>query len=97
MIRFDWDSRKNKANLKKHGISFEEAQAVFFDEDAIVYDDPDHSDAEDRFLIIGRSFKLRVLFVCYCYQADDSIIRMISARKATSKEQFFYDRKGKVT
>ena len=97
MIRFDWDPRKNKANIKKHGVSFEEAQGVFFDEDAIVYDDPDHSDEEDRFLIIGRSFKLRVLFVCYCYQPDDSVIRMISARKATSKERFFYDRKGKVT
>ncbi len=97
MIRLDWDPRKNKANLKKHGVSFEEAQGVFFDEDAIVYDDPDHSDEEDRFLIIGRSFKLRVLFVCYCYQPDDSVIRMISARKATSKERFFYDRKGKVT
>ena len=97
MIRFDWDPRKNKANFKKHGVSFEEAQGVFFDEDAIVYDDPDHSDEEDRFLIIGRSFKLRVLFVCYCDQPDDSVIRMISARKATSKERFFYDRKGKVT
>ena len=97
MIRFDWDSRKNKANFKKHGVSFEEAQGVFFDEDSIVYDDPDHSDEEDRFLIIGRSFKLRVLFVCYCYQPDDSVIRMISARKATSKERLFYDRKGKVT
>jgi len=69
MLRFDWDPRKNKANLKKHGVSFEETQGVFFDEDAIVYDDPDHSDEEDRFLIIGRSFKLRVLFVCYCYQS----------------------------
>ena len=97
MIRFDWDLRKNKANLKKHGVSFEEAQGVFFDEDAMVYDDPDHSDEEDRFLIIGRSFKLWVLFVCYCYQPDDSVIRMISARRAISKERFFYDRKGKVT
>jgi len=97
MIQFDWGERKNKANIKKHGISFEEARGVFFDEDAIVYDDPDHSDEEDRFLIIGRSFKLRVLFACYCYQPNDSVIRMISARKATSKERFFYDRKGEVT
>ncbi len=97
MIRFDWNPRKNKANFKKHGVSFEEAQGVFFDEDAIIYDDPDHSDEEDQFLIIGRSFKLRVLFVCYCYQLDDSVIRMISARKATSKERFFYNRKGNVT
>ncbi len=97
MIRFDWDERKNKANVKKHGVSFGEAQGVFFDENAIIYDDPDHSEDEDRFLIIGRSFKLRVLFVCYCYQSDDSVIRMISARKATSKELFFYDRKGRAT
>ena len=77
MIRFDWDEKKNRANVKKHGVSFEEAQGVFFDESAIIYDDPDHSEDEDRFLIIGRSFKLRVLFVCYCYQPDDSVIRMI--------------------
>jgi len=70
---------------------------VFFDKNAIVYNDPAHFDEEDRFLIIGRSFILRVLFVSYCYQPDDSVIRMISARKTTSKERFFYDRKGKVT
>ena len=97
MVRFDWDPRKNKANLKKHGVSFEEAQGIFFDEEAIVYDDPDHSDEEARFLIIGGSFKLRVLFVCHCYRPDESVIRIITARKATSKERFFYDRKGKVT
>ena len=58
MIRFDWDDKKNKSNLKKHGISFEEAQGVFFDEEALVYDDPGHSVDEERFLIIGRSFQL---------------------------------------
>ena len=97
MIRFDWDEKKNRANVKKHGVPFEEAQNVFFDESAIIYDNPDHSEDGDRFLIIGRSFKLRVLFVCYCYQPDDSVIRMISARKATAKERFFYDRKGRAT
>ena len=97
MLRFDWDQLKNKSNIKKHGISFEEAQGVFFDEDAIVFDDPDHSDEEDRFLIIGRSFKLRVLLVCHCYRPEKSLIRIISARKATPKERFFYDRKGKMT
>ena len=97
MIRFDWDERKNRANRKKHGISFEEAQGVFFDEDAIIYDDPDHSEDEARFLIIGRSAKLRVLFICHCFQPEDSVIRIISARKATSKERFFYNRRGKVT
>lgn len=96
MIRFDWDERKNKTNQKKHGISFEEAQGVFFDDDALVYDDPNHSEGEDRFLIIGRSFKLRILMICHCYR-DDEVIRIISARKATSKERFFYDRKGKAT
>ena len=97
MIRFDWDEKKNRANLKKHGVSFEEAQGVFFDDEALVYDDPSHSDEEERFLIIGRSFKLRVLMICHCYRGEDTVIRIISARKATSKERFFYDRKGKVT
>ena len=97
MIRFDWDDRKSKANLKKHGISFEESQSVFFDEEALVYDDPSHSVDEERFLIIGRSFQLRVLLICHCYREDATVIRIISARKATSKERFFYDRKGKVT
>ena len=70
MIRFDWDKQKNRANIKKHGVSFEEAQGVFFDEEAIVYDDPDHSDEESRNLILGRSFKLRVLLVCHCFRPD---------------------------
>ena len=97
MIRFDWDEKKSRANLKKHGVSFDEAQGVFFDDEALVYDDPSHSDEEERFLIIGRSFKLRVLMICHCYRGEDTVIRIISARKATSKERFFYDRKGKVT
>ena len=97
MIRFDWDEKKNRANLKKHGISFEEAQGVFFDDKALVYEDPSHSGEEERFLIIGRSFKLRVLMICHCYRSVDTLIRIISARKATSKERFFYERKGKVT
>ena len=97
MIRFDWDEKKNKTNQKKHGVSFEEAQGVFFDDEALVYDDPNHSENEERFLIYGKSFKLRVLLVCHCYRADESVIRIISARKATSNERFFYNRKGKVT
>ena len=97
MIRFDWDEKKNGTNQKKHGVSFEEAQGVFFDDEALVYDDPNHSENEERFLIYGKSFKLRVLLVCHCYRADESVIMIISARKATSNERFFYNRKGKVT
>ena len=97
MIWFDWDEKKNKSNQKKHGVSFEEAQGVFFDDEALVYDDPNHSEDEERFLIYGKSPKLRVLLVCHCYKADESVIRIISARKATSNERFFYNRKGKVT
>ena len=97
MIRFDWDERKNKSNQKKHGVSFEEAQGVFFDDDALVFDDPEHSADEARFLIYGKSFRLRILMVCHCYLVEESVIRIISARKATSKERFFYNRKGKMT
>ena len=96
MIMFGWDERKNKGNQKKHGISFEEAQGVFFDDEALVYNDPSHSEEEERFLILGRSFKLRIVMICHCYREDD-VIKIISARKATSKERFFYDRKGKMT
>jgi uncharacterized DUF497 family protein len=95
MIRFDWDNRKNKANQKKHGISFEEAQTVFFDEDALEFSDPDHSEDEDRFLLLGRSFRLRVLVVCHCFRESTSLIRIISARKATSKERQVYSHRGK--
>ena len=89
-IRFDWDERKNTANIKKHGVSFEEAQTVFLDENAIRYFDPDHSKDEDRFIMLGMSFKLRVLVVCHCYKSSDSIIRIISARRANKKESKDY-------
>jgi uncharacterized DUF497 family protein len=68
MIRFEWDERKNQSNRKKHRISFEEAQSVFFDEQAIEFSDPDHSDEEARFLMLGRSYLLRVLVVCHCFR-----------------------------
>ncbi len=97
MLRFGWDEKKNKSNQKKHGVSFEEAQSVFFDENALVYNDPNHSHDEERFLIFGKSYKLRVVLVCHCHRSEKSEIRIISARKATSKERFFYNRKGKVT
>ncbi len=85
-ITFAWDENKNKSNRKKHGVSFEEAQAVFFDEKAIRYFDPDHSEDEARFIMLGLSFKLRVLVVCHCYRENDSVIRLISARKADKQE-----------
>jgi uncharacterized DUF497 family protein len=89
-IRFEWDERKNRENKRKHGVSFEEAQTVFVDENAIRYFDPDHSEDEDRFLILGMSFTLRVLVVCHCYRADDFVIRIISARRADKGEQAAY-------
>ena len=85
-ITFEWDATKARANLAKHGISFEEAQAVFYDENAIRYFDPDHSADEDRFLMLGMSWKLRVLVVCHCFRAGDAVIRIISARKANNLE-----------
>ena len=87
---FSWDEKKNRANQKKHGISFEEAQTVFFDENAIEFYDPDHSESEDRFLMLGLSVRLRILVICHCYRKSESEIRIISARKATKNEQKFY-------
>ena len=89
-LRFEWDEAKDRANRQKHGISFGEAKTVFFDEEAVEYPDPDHSDREDRFLMVGRSFRLRALLVCHCYRADDAVIRIISARKATAIERASY-------
>ncbi len=89
-IRFEWDEAKNRQNQRTHGVSFEEAQTVFLDERAIRYFDPDHSADEDRFLMLGMSLKLRVLVVCHCYRVEDSVIRIISARKANKKEQAAY-------
>jgi uncharacterized protein len=90
---FEWDDTKNKTNLTKHGVTFEEAQTVFFDESAIQFDDPDHSIDEERFLLLGFSQKFEVLVVCHCYRSDESMIRIISARKATRKEQKVYFRR----
>jgi uncharacterized DUF497 family protein len=89
-ITFEWDDKKNRENKRKHKISFEEAQSVFLDENAIRFFDPDHSQDEDRFLMLGMSFTLRVLVVCHCYREDDSVIRIISARKADKREQSDY-------
>ena len=90
MIGFVWDPRKNAINRKKHGISFEEAREVFYDENAIRYFDPDHSEDEDRFLLLGMSARLRVLVVSHFYMENDTTIRIISARKATKREEATY-------
>ncbi len=84
---FSWDNRKAAMNLKKHGVSFEDASTVFFDENAREYFDPDHSDDEDRFLMLGFDCRLRLLVVSYCFNKDGKQIRIISARKATTKEK----------
>jgi uncharacterized DUF497 family protein len=89
-LRFDWDHRKAKANRQKHRVSFEEAQTAFLDEDALVIEDPDHSDVEDRFILLGLSAALRVLFVCHCVRESGSLIRIISARRANREEQEQY-------
>ncbi len=85
-LQFIWDERKNKINQKKHGVSFEEAQSVFYDDYARLIADPDHSFMEDRFILLGISKKVRILIVCHCYRENDEIIRIISARKADKKE-----------
>ncbi|HMN76461.1 MAG TPA: BrnT family toxin [Burkholderiaceae bacterium] len=89
-LGFEWDPRKAAANLRKHGVSFEDAQSVFADERARLIDDPDHSVDEERFLLLGLSSSLRLLVVAHCYREAGGIIRIISARKATREEQSFY-------
>lgn len=89
-LKFEWDENKNTINKKKHSISFEEAKTVFYDEMALVIDDPDHSIQEDRFIILGQSSQAKLLVVCHCYRASDTIIRIISARKATKTESNQY-------
>jgi len=90
-LRFEWDERKATTNRRKHGVSFEEARTVFVDEDALQIPDPDHSDDEDRFIMLGVSSRLRVLVVCHCYRKADEVIRIISARKADGRERRQYD------
>ena len=85
-IQFEWDENKNHINQNKHKISFEEAKTVFYDDEALVIDDPDHSEAEERFIILGLSNKANLLIVCHCYRASDTVIRIISARRATKTE-----------
>ena len=91
-MRFEWDPEKNRANYRKHGIRFEEAQTAFFDEEAILFEDPDHSDNEDRFLLLGLSSLARALVVVHCLRGRGDTIRIISARKATKSEREAYAR-----
>jgi hypothetical protein len=90
MIRFEWDPLKAAVNLKKHSVSFEEAQSVFYDEFAVQFFDDEHSTTEDRFLMLGLSSKARLLLVCHCEKASASTIRIISACRATNRESAFY-------
>ncbi|MBX7245608.1 MAG: BrnT family toxin [Candidatus Sumerlaeaceae bacterium] len=90
MMRFDWDTNKAATNLRKHGVSFQEASTVFADENARLKSDLDHSEQEFRFILLGLSARFRVVVVCHCYRENDTVIRIISARKATSKERDQY-------
>ena len=89
-IRFSWDEKKNRSNRRKHGVSFEEARTAFYDENAKVYFDPDHSSEEDRWILLGIGSRLRVLVVCHSYREGESVIRIISARRADRHEQEDY-------
>ena len=88
-IRFAWDDRKNEMNIKKHGISFLEAEEAFFDDCAVRFDDPGHSIGEERFLLIGATAR-GLLMVCHCYREEGDVIMLISARKATKNERLIY-------
>lgn len=85
-LKFEWDENKNNINKQKHKISFDEAKTVFYDDNALVIDDPEHSLEEERFIILGNSSKANLLVVCHCYRHSETVIRIISARKATQRE-----------
>lgn len=91
-LRFEWDERKNRENQRKHRVSFHEARTVFWDERALLIADPEHSDFEERFLLLGLSLGLRVLVVCHCARGNGNLIRIISARKADKLETKDYER-----
>ena len=92
-MNFSWDEEKAAANLEKYGVSFEEAQTVFKECNALLISDPDHSEDEDRFVILGLSSGLRMLVVCHCYRENDEQIRIISARKAAKNESATYEKR----
>ncbi len=90
MIRFEWDAGKASANRRKHGVSFEEAKSVFYDEHAVQFFDDEHSETEERFILLGMSMQSRLLIVCHCERGSGNIIRIISARPATRSERQYY-------
>ena len=90
MIKFEWDTVKANSNQKKHGVSFEEAQSVFYDEFAVQFYNENSSVLEDRFLMLGFSDEARILIVCHCERDQGNTIRIISARKATKNERKYY-------
>ena len=90
-LAFEWDDVKNEINRKIHGISFEEARSVFDDKDALLISDPEHSEEEARFITLGYGLRANLLVVCHCYRDQDSVISIISARKATVKETRQYN------
>ena len=90
-LRFEWDPSKEQANRRKHKVSFQEAESVFADERARLLDDPDHSEGEDRFVLLGLSSRFRVLVVVHTYRGNEDVIRIISARRATKAERAYYD------
>jgi uncharacterized protein len=89
-LRIEWDPRKAAANERKHGVSFAEAATAFYDENGRIIPDPDHSDTDDRFILLGMSWSLRTLVVCHCYREASGIIRIISARRASRRERGQY-------
>ena len=89
-LKFEWDKKKDKSNIKKHDVSFEEALTVFYDEYAIQFYDPEHSESEDRFILLGTSFISNTLVVCHCFREEETTMRIISARKADKDEQQAY-------
>ena len=91
-LRFEWDPKKAALNLRKHSVSFEDAQSVFSDENALLIDDPDHSGEDDQSVPLGLSQSLRLLVVVHCYRSEGNVIRIISARKADAQERFSYQR-----
>ncbi len=90
MIKFEWDSAKATANVRKHGVSFDEAQSIFYDEFAVQFFNEEHSGDEARFLLLGMSAEAKLLLVCHCERDAGNVIRIISARKATKRESTFY-------
>ena len=94
-LRFVWDERKSVANARKHGVTFAEAETVFLDEEGLLIADPEHSDDEDRFVLLGLCARSRTLVVCHCYREEDSVVRIISARKADRQERTRYEQRRK--